>query len=56
MKEDEIYKEIERRKQIRRDELLRTRSDAETTFMLFIMALGIVGVAIGGVWAWLQRW
>lgn len=51
MKEDEIYKEIERRKQIKR----RTQSDPKTTFTLIIMVLGLVGVAIGGLFAGMSR-
>jgi len=54
--EDEIYKEIERRKQIRQAELLRTRSDAKTTFALIVMVLGLVGVTIGGLLAGMRRW
>lgn len=56
MTEDEIYKEIERRKQIRQAELLRTRSDAKRTFALIVMVLGLVGVTIGSVLAAMERW
>lgn len=52
MTEDEIYKEIERRKA----KSLSSPKGGVGTLTLVLAALIIVAIGIGGVWAGMQRW
>ena len=52
MTEDEIYKEIERRK----TKSLSSPKSGIGTLTLVLAALITVAIGIGGVWAGMQRW